>query len=110
MMQSIAWALLIAAVLLQLFAARQQMVTRGSTSIGDAKSCQGSRRAYIAGIASALAVGAAGVLAGRQANGLFVIGLGAFVLALIINLRVRRAAMRGYTQSRVSDVSSQGGT
>jgi hypothetical protein len=55
MMQSIAWALLIAAVLLQLFAARQQMVTWGSTSIGDAKSCQGSRRAYIAGVASALA-------------------------------------------------------
>lgn len=99
MPHSTAWALLISAVLLQLFTAIQQRDFWGALAISEEGSRRFSRRADICGVVSALAVGAAGVLAGRDAGGSFVVGLGVYALAMIVNQGVHRAAMRGYQHS-----------
>lgn len=94
-----AWALLISAVLLQLFTAIQQRDFWGALAISEAVSRRFSRRADSCGAVSAVAVGAAGVLAGRDAGGAFALGLGVYALALIVNQGVHKAAMRGYQRS-----------
>lgn len=94
-----AWALLISAVLLQLFTAIQERDYWGALAICEAGSRRFSRRADICGVVSGVAVGAAGVLAGRDAGGAFVLGLVVYVLALIANRGAHRAAMRGYQRS-----------
>lgn len=94
-----AWALLISAVLLQLFTAIQERDFWGALTIGETGSRRFSRRADVCGVVSGVAVGAAGVLVGRDAGGAFVFGLGVYALAMIANRGVHMAAMRSHQRS-----------
>jgi hypothetical protein len=99
------WVLMSVAVSLQLIAARQQVTTyAGSDRVDE----DGARGAYVAGIASSLALAAAAgcFWAGHAEGGLFVVGLSGFVVAAAINEGVRRYARRKHKarQGRFSPV------
>lgn len=94
-MQQIGWALLSVAVILQLGAAQQHTITyAGPDEVNEA----GIRRARRAGVASAaaMAVSSVAFYVDEALDTWFLIGVGAFVLAVIVNEAVRWGAQRRF--------------
>jgi len=94
-MQQIGWALLAVAVILQLVAAQQHAITyAGPDEVNEA----GNRRARRAGLASAaaMAVASMALYVDAALDAWFLIGVGVFVLAVIVNEAVRWGSQRRF--------------
>ena len=94
-MQSIGWASLAAAVILQMVAVRQHTVTyAGAEEVSES----GFRRARAAGLGSAAAMAVASVAfyLGEALDGRFLIGVGVFIVAVIVSEAVRWVSQRRF--------------